>query len=218
MASHQQTHAAVPARRAHAHLLVGGPSGNERLTALTGAVLIALLALLGVTIIALGRLLWLHLFVGLLLLGPLALKLGATGYRFVRYYSGDRAYRLRGAPPGVLRFVIGPPVVLSTLVVFASGVALLLAGPSARGDLLPLHKISFIAWLAFMAVHVLAHLPAVAHAWSADVSLSRAPATPTDGRASRLLSVAGMLIAGTLLAVVLIPRYAPWLHYHHHHH
>ena len=35
---------------------------------------------------------------GILLAGPVSLKLGATGYRFARYYSGHRAYRCKGAP------------------------------------------------------------------------------------------------------------------------
>src|ERR1700686_701871 len=71
----------------------GGTTGNERLTAVTGAVLLALLAVLGVTIIQIKQLLWLHLFLGMLLIGPLALKLGSTGYRFARYYTGSPTYR-----------------------------------------------------------------------------------------------------------------------------
>jgi hypothetical protein len=45
----------------------GGTDGNERLTTLTGLVLIVLLAVLGVTIVRIRQLLWLHLFLGLLL-------------------------------------------------------------------------------------------------------------------------------------------------------
>jgi hypothetical protein len=60
----------------------GGTDGNELLTSMTGAVLIVLLAVLGVTIVRIGQLIWLHLFVGLVLLGPVAAKLASTGYRF----------------------------------------------------------------------------------------------------------------------------------------
>ncbi len=84
--------------------------GNERLTAMTGTVLIVLLAVLGVTILRIGQLIWLHLFLGLLLLGPLAVKLGSTGYRFVRYYTGDPAYREKG-PPEPAAALIAPMVV-----------------------------------------------------------------------------------------------------------
>src|SRR4029077_15662097 len=67
----------------------GGPTGNERLTTAAGAVLLVLLAVLGVTIIRIGQLLWLHLFLGMLLIGPVLLKIGSTGYRFARSYSGS---------------------------------------------------------------------------------------------------------------------------------
>src|SRR5436853_3579361 len=87
-------------------------TGNERLTAPTGAVLLALLPVIGLTIIQLGPLLWLHLFAGMLLIGPVALKLGSTGYRFVRYYTGSPSYRLKGPPPAPLR-LIAPLVVAS---------------------------------------------------------------------------------------------------------
>ena len=139
--------------------LGGGTDGNERLTSVTGALLVVLLAVIGVTIINLRGLLWVHLFVGLLLIAPVSLKLASTGYRFVRYYTHDPAYRRKGPPLPALR-ALAPLVVLTTLVVFASGVALLFAGPSSRSALLPVHKISFIVWAAVTGVHLLAHLPA----------------------------------------------------------
>jgi hypothetical protein len=146
-----------------AGLTAGGSDGNERLTALTGIVLFVLLAALGVTILRIHPLIWEHLFIGLLLLGPVALKLGSTGYRFVRYYTRDSVYRRKGPPPPYLR-LLAPLVVLSTVVVFASGVALLLLGPSSRSTLLLVHKVSFFVWLAATAVHVLGHLPEVTRA------------------------------------------------------
>jgi hypothetical protein len=36
---------------------------------------------LGITIVRIGQLIWLHLFLGLLLLGPVGAKLASTGYR-----------------------------------------------------------------------------------------------------------------------------------------
>ncbi len=125
--------------------------------------LLVLLAALGVTIVRIHPLIWEHLFIGLLLLGPVALKLGSTGYRFVRYYTHDPVYLRKGPPPPSLR-LLGPLVVLSTVVVFASGVALLLLGPSSRSTLLLVHKASFFVWLAATAVHVLGHLPEVTRA------------------------------------------------------
>ena len=69
----------------------GGTDGNERLTSMAGAILIVLLAVLGVTILRIGQLIWVHLFVG------------------------------------------------------------------SRQQLLTLHKVSFIVWLAFTSLHLLGY-------------------------------------------------------------
>jgi hypothetical protein len=203
--------------------LGGGTSGNERLTSTVGAILIVLLAAIGVTIIRIGQLLSVHLFVGMLLIGPLALKLASTGYRFVRYYTHDAPYVRKGPPPMPLR-LLAPLVVLSTLVVFASGVILLFVGPGARGTWFPIHKISFFAWVAFIAIHVLAHLPEVAHALQADYGREARRGSTTqwsgelNGRAGRALSLGGALAFGAVLAIVVIPQFGPWLSAHRFHH
>jgi hypothetical protein len=214
-------------------LTAGGSEGNERLTAWTGAVLIVLLAVIGVTILRLhSTLLSVHLFVGLLLLGPVLVKLGSTGYRFVRYYTHDPVYRRKGPPAAYLR-LIAPMVVLSTVVVFASGVALLLIGPSSRGTLLPVHKVSFFVWVAFTGVHVLGHLPEVQRTLKGGRQLraavpgvgGHADERPTArneselhdlraGRAGRALALSVGLALGLVLALALIPQFGPWLSYH----
>jgi hypothetical protein len=179
--------------------------------------LIVLLAVIGVTIVSLTRLLWVHLFVGMLLIGPLALKLASTGYRFARYYTANRSYREKGPPPAPLR-VIAPIVVLTTLVVFASGVALLFIGPSSRGTLLPIHKVSFIVWIAFMAIHVLAHLPTVVRSLRADYAAPRAIGDHVPGQNGRALSLLSALTAGVVIAILVIPQFAPWIYSQHFHH
>lgn len=199
-------------------LLGGGTAGNERLTGTTGAVLIVLLAVIGVTILRLGQLLWVHLFVGVALIGPIALKLASTGYRFARYYTSNSRYRRKGPPAPALR-LIAPIVVLSTLVVIASGVVLLLAGPSSRDAFLPVHKIAFIVWGAFTAVHVLAHLPTMLRALRADYGNGiDAMSKAEDGRAGRVLSLASALALGVVLAILTLPAFGAWLHAHHLHH
>jgi hypothetical protein len=189
----------------------GGTTGNERLTAATGAVLLALLAALGVTIVQIRPLQWLHLFLGMLLIGPVALKLGSTGYRFVRYYTGSPSYRHDGPPPAILR-AMGPIVVISTVIVFASGVALLFAGPSSRDTLLPIHKLTFFVWLAFMALHVLVHLPKLVPALRADYAHTSGLGVEVTGRSGRVLALAGALTGGVVLAVLVIPEFGPWVH------
>ncbi len=211
-----------------ARLLAGGTEGNERLTVLTGLLLIVLLAGLGVTIIRIGQLLWLHLFLGLVLLGPVALKLASTGYRFARYYTSEPAYREKGPPAPALRG-LAPFVVFFTLAVFATGVALLVLGPTARQPLVLLHKVSFFAWLAVMALHVLGHLPEILRllsnarhsrreiidgqaAWSRGRPPPARTAAQVDGRQGRGAALIVALLSGLVLGVALIGQFSVWTH------
>ncbi|MGH2844150.1 MAG: hypothetical protein ACRDKL_11300 [Solirubrobacteraceae bacterium] len=207
-----------------------GVEGNERLTVLAGSLLIVLLAVLGVTIVWIGRLLWLHLFVGLALLGPVALKLASVGYRFARYYTHNRAYRRRGPPPAAHR-ALGPVVVLSTLVVFITGVVLLL-DPASRSPVLLLHKASFVIWLGCTALHVLGHLPRVmqvimngqrvrheifalhAASASANPGHGRTASPGTASRAGRAHTAAltASLLVGLTAAVALLGQFPAWTH------
>lgn len=200
-------------------LFAGGTDGNEQLTAITGMTLIVLLAIIGVTIVRIGQLISVHLFVGLMLLGPVVLKMASTGYRFMRYYSGDRLYRKKGPPPVILR-LDAPAVVITTLAVFASGVVLLFEGPAHRSTLLLIHKASFIVWLALTGLHVLGHLPGLWTSFRGAASLRDDTGIP--GAPGRWLALAGALVAGLVLAIVLIPHYSAWTapgaFPHHHHH
>jgi hypothetical protein len=184
----------------------GGVEGNARLTASTAVVLLLLLAIEGVTILFLRPLLSVHVFVGMLLIPPVALKLASTGWRFLRYYSGSRPYRLKGPPRLLLRLIVAPAVVASSLLLFGSGVALLVVGPGG-GIVLGLHKASFVFWFGAMAVHVLAYalkLPVLASAdWR--------QATRLPSARLRLAALAVVLLAGVVLAAVTIHLDHPWL-------
>jgi uncharacterized membrane protein len=149
----------------------------------------------------------------MLLIGPVLLKLSSTGYRFIRYYTANPRYLRKGPPPLAPR-VIAPIVVLSTVVVFVSGVALLFAGPSSRGTLFPIHKLSFFVWVAFIALHVVGHLPSMPGVLRADYSRSAQLSGDVTGRAGRVLALSGALVAGVVLAVLVIPEFGPWLHGH----
>jgi hypothetical protein len=59
----------------------------------TAVVLVGLLVAEGVTIVHMRGLVTAHMFIGMVLIPPVLLKLASTGYRFVRYYTGRRAYR-----------------------------------------------------------------------------------------------------------------------------
>ena len=52
----------------------------------------------GATILRIRQLISVHVYVGVLLVGPVLLKCASTVYRFIRYYAGARAYRQKGPP------------------------------------------------------------------------------------------------------------------------
>jgi len=134
-----------------------GVAGNARLTAANAAVLLVLLAVEGVTILRIRPLLSPHVFIGMVLIPPVLLKVASTSWRFVRYYRGTPAYQRKGPPPILLR-LLGPVIVILTLVLLASGVGLMLVGQSWLPLLLKVHKASFVLWFGATTVHVLGHL------------------------------------------------------------
>ena len=188
-----------------------GVWGNERLTAVTGAVLFVLLAVEGITILFLRPLLIVHMFVGMALIAPAALKIGSTGYRFARYYTGSPAYRRKG-PPHLVHRALGPVVVVSTVVVLATGVGLAVAGPPG-GVLLGVHKASFVVWLVVMTVHVLGRGWRVPRLVASDwrVGRSATPARPRGAPLRRIVVVAA-IGAGLALGAVTLPLAHPWVH------
>jgi hypothetical protein len=175
----------------------GGAEGNERLTVMTGAVLLVLLAAEGLTILSIGRLLTLHFFLGMLLLGPVALKAGSVTYRFFRYYTGSAPYRRKG-PPALLLRLLGPVLMTLTACVFGSGVMLAIVGPAGRQPWTMYHKAAFILWFAAMAIHVLAYVPRLPRLLYAEARGTAIP--PDDGReaaaSSRPVTRAARLLGG----------------------
>ena len=202
----------------------GGAEGNERLTVMTGAVLLILLAVECYTILRIGRLLTLHVFLGMLLLGPVALKAGSVLHRFARYYTGSEPYRRKG-PPAPLPRVIGPVIMLLTACVFGSGIMLAVTGPGDTGS--PggwlQHRISFLAWAFFILIHVLAHLPHLARLLAAEARGVPVPEGETGGhagagramevlgaRGTRLALLIASLLAGLVIALLTVHLAGKW--------
>jgi hypothetical protein len=185
----------------------GGTDGNERLTAASGVVLLLLLAAEGVTIVFIRPLISVHVFIGMLLIPPVALKLASTGWRFARYYSGAREYRSKGPPLLPLR-LLAPLVVVSTLAVVGTGVALLAMGPR-NGFVVGLHKDAFVVWLVATGVHVLAYLPRLPRLVAGDWGGGDA----VGGAVARRALLAGAVVAGAILALATIRYAQPWVHW-----
>ncbi|HEV3266943.1 MAG TPA: hypothetical protein VGZ68_00920 [Acidimicrobiales bacterium] len=184
-----------------------GVEANERLTATTALILLILLAVEGVTVLQVRPLLTMHVFVGMLLVPPVLVKLSSTLWRFAKYYLGAPDYREKGPPPTALR-VLGPFVALLTIVMFASGIVLLLGPANLRGQMLTIHKVSFFLWFVFMTVHVLGHLGDTARLATRDWT-SRARSVVAGSRTRQVVLVASLAV-GLLLAFVTIPHVGSW--------
>lgn len=186
-----------------------GAEGNEKLTAMTGAVLLVGFAIEGITILEVHRLLVLHFVVGFLLIGPVLLKIGSTMYRFVRYYAGSRPYVRKGPPTLVLR-VLGPLVILTSVGVIGSGVMLAILGPGHSGPWLFLHKASFVLWFGVMTIHVLNYAPRLPRMLSARYDRSGGLITAVPGGVARWLALAGSLAVGIGIAAVTMHLSTSW--------
>jgi hypothetical protein len=162
-------------------LFVGGSLGNEQLTAVVAALLLLLLAIEGATLLNVSSL--------------LALKAASTAWRFMRYYGRGDEYVRRGPPHIVLRALVAPVLVLSTLVVFGTGVALLVRDQT-HGTIVGLHKASFLVWVGAFGLHVLWHAPRML-----SVLRDRIPGTPL-----RATVVAASIVAGGVLATATLPQ------------
>jgi hypothetical protein len=175
-------------------LFAGGSVGNEHLTAVVAAILLVLLAIEGATLLRLSSLLTVHAFVGMLLIPVVGLKLASTGWRMLRYYRRGEEYVRRGPPHVALRVLVAPLTVVSTIALFATGVALL-ALDRTQGPLVALHKASVIVWVGATGLHVLAHA----------LKLPRMLRGRAPGALLRIALVAGALSAGAVLAVATLP-------------
>lgn len=187
-----------------------GVAGNARLTGGAAAALLVLLAAEGATIPFIGPLVEPHIFIGMLLIPPVLLKLGSTGYRFARYYMGSPPY-VRKGPPALLLRVLAPGVILTTLALFGTGVALLAMGPDDSGTMKFLHKASFILWFGLMAIHVLGHLLEVPSLAMPDWRRSGGREADLAGAGLRLTLLGLSIVAGLAVALATISLAGPWL-------
>lgn len=186
------------------------PDGNERLTATVGLILFVLTVVeLGTLLGGLQHFLSLHVFVGLVLLPPIALKLASTGWRFMRYYTRNEDYRAKGAPQLGMR-LLAPLLVLFTIVLFGSGVAMGFLHGHSLEIARRLHGPAAFFWTLLVGVHVLVYIRRALGSASADAL----PATrrKSAGARGRAYLVAAAIVAGVILGAATLPSQHQWLH------
>lgn len=148
------------------------PGSNRRLTSLLGVTLNSLLGIQVISALAFFLLALnvalpsgpiyavvrpVHFFIGFMLIPLTGLKILSTVYRFLRYYTGDRAYKNAGAPHLLAR-AIAPLLILSLLVVMVSGVEMWSFANQFGVAWIPVHVFSSIAFTALLAVHIGLHV------------------------------------------------------------
>ena len=178
---------------------------NARLTASASAVLLALLGIeVSTVLIGVKSHLTLHVMAGLIVVSPLMVKIASVSWRFIRYYRHDAEYRRKGPPAPVLR-IFGPFLLIVTLVLFVSGITLLLA-PSAfggpRGVMYKIHDLSFYACMLLILVHLAGHARELRRLASRDWVRRTRAAVP--GALIRQSIVLAALAAGLALALSLV--------------
>ena len=183
-----------------------GAIGNLRLTSLVGLVLLVLLAVEGATITSIQQLLSVHVFVGMLLLGPVALKLAATGYRFARYYTGGPEY-VREGPPAAAHAPAGRagarPLDAHAVRDRRRAPRSPAPGHRARAPQGELHRLVRRDDDPRARVHAAARCKRV----RADLSARRLP-----GRGLRVAASVLAVAAGLGIAVATYPLARPWFH------
>jgi hypothetical protein len=196
-----------------------GPAGNAQLTAWTGLLLLALIIVELVTLLDVRGLLSWHVVVGVLITALAALKIASTGWRIVRYYTGNRPYHQAGPPPLLLR-ILGPLVIAATVAVLGSGLWLIVEGPESsrqssatflgqRLDWLSIHQASFLVFAVVAGLHVIARLvPSVV------LTTGRIHRAGGRGRLQgwipRLAILTAALVAGALAAALILPAASSW--------
>jgi hypothetical protein len=191
------------------------PDGNDRLTAAVGVLLLVpILVELATILLGVHTFMSLHVFVGLALIPPVLLKLGSTGWRFLRYYTRSRPYVAHG-PPSLAMRLLAPLLVAATVVLFGSGVAMGVLHGHALQIARSLHGPSSVIWLLLIAVHVVVYLRRALISGSGDLRATTRPRVP--GATWRSYALAATLILGLVAGAATIPSQHRWIDLRRHH-
>lgn len=192
------------------------PTGNERLTATIGALLLVPIAVeLATIVLGVHTFMSLHVFVGFVLIPAVLLKLASTGWRFARYYTRSDVYRAHGPPKLGMR-LLAPLFVAATVALFGSGVAMGVLHGHALLIARRVHGPASAVWIVLLGVHVLAYLRRTLVKASEDV----VPATRVSvrGARARVLIISAAVVAGLVVGAATVPAQHRWVNLRRDHH
>jgi hypothetical protein len=177
---------------------------------MSGLALLVLLLVPYGTALSLDLLWRVHYFSSLLLIPLLVVKFAGTGWRALRYYLGDREYRADG-PPHPMPRLTAPILVISTVVLFVSGVVMMLGG-DRFGTWSTIHNGAAIIFTGALGLHLLAHLWDAGSEVASDLRIDR-PKTSTQehvpGSRRRVAITVAAFVAGITVATAAMPT-AQW--------
>lgn len=184
---------------------------NNRITAIAGTILFILIIAELVITANMDQLRSEHIFVGVLITGPLVVKLCSTGYRFFRYYTKSPDY-VKAGPPNLLLRILAPFLVITTILVFMSGLGLVLGGHAHAGLFHRIHVLSVTFWLPLLSIHIYAYIRKatglMAHDWTKQSKFH------VPGRVGRLILNISALILSGIAAFTITPlrfgRHGHW--------
>lgn len=200
--------------------ITGGPAGNARITAWTGLVLLVPIVVELITLIDVRGMIDWHIVVGTLLLPVALLKTATTTWRFGRYYTGNLSYRRAGPPPTLLR-ILGPLVVITTLALLASGIALILLGTDASRntlfsfvgqdvDTLTLHQALFIPFAAVTGLHTLGQLVPAVTLVTGRLQRAGSSHAAVPGGSWRIVALLMTLVIAAITAALVLGASTSW--------
>jgi hypothetical protein len=192
------------------------PTGNERLTATVGALLLVPIVVeLATIVLGVHTFMSLHVFVGFVLIPAVLLKLASTGWRFARYYTRSDVYRVHGPPTPAMR-LLAPLLVAATVALFGSGVAMGLLHGQALLAARRVHGPASAVWIVLLGVHVVVYLRRTLVKATEDV----VPATrrAVMGARGRSLAIAAAVAVGLVVGAATVPAQHRWVDLRRDHH
>jgi hypothetical protein len=161
-----------------------------------------------VTVAFLPEALILHIAIGSILGVLIIVKLILNAYRYLGYLKHDHDFRQAGTPRLIMR-ILSLPLVVTTIVVLGTGMAMVLTGPTAFATsfLATAHALFAIIWLGLLGYHTFGYWHRSARSTTRELDRIRSKDTQA---LARLILAATTVIGAVTLMLLLLPLSNRW--------